>query len=52
MATLTREYLEDQIAKCRSAIAFRSPKADMTFAKAKLDAAEAKLAALNASVAA
>jgi hypothetical protein len=47
MTKLTREYLEDQIAKCRSAIAFASPKADMTFAKAKLNAALTKLDALD-----
>jgi hypothetical protein len=44
---LTREYLEEQITKCRSAIAFASPKADMTFARAKLDAALLKLDALD-----
>ena len=46
---LTREYLEEQIAKCRAAIAFASPKADMTFAKAKLDAALLKLDALESA---
>ena len=48
MSRLTVEYLESQIAKCRAAIAFASPKADMTFAKWKLAAAETKLAELIA----
>lgn len=46
MSGLTREYLESTIAKCRAAIAFAAPGADMTYAKAMLAAAETKLAAL------
>lgn len=46
--TLTREYLEDKIAKARAAIAFASPNADMSYAKATLTFAEIKLAALAA----
>lgn len=43
---LTREYLEDKIAKARAAIAFAVPGADISFAKATLTFAEAKLARL------
>ena len=45
---LTREYLEDKIAKARAAIAFASPRADLSYAKATLAFAEAKLAKLEA----
>ena len=48
MTKLTREYLEDKIAKARSAIAFAVPGADISFAKATLVFAEMKLAALDA----
>ena len=44
----SREYLERTIAKCRAAIAFASPNADMSYARAMLAAAEDKLAALEA----
>jgi hypothetical protein len=44
---LSREYLESQAAKARAAIAFASPAADMSYAKAILNAAETKLAALD-----
>lgn len=43
---LTREYLEDKIAKARAAIAFAVPGADISYAKATLLFAEAKLEAL------
>lgn len=46
--TLTREYLEDKIAKARAAIAYAVPGADLSYAKATLVFAESKLAALNA----
>jgi hypothetical protein len=49
MANLTREYLEDKIAKARAAIAFASVGADISYAKAVLSFAEVKLAALNAA---
>ena len=44
---LTREYLEDQIAKSQAAIAFASPNADLSYAKAKLTFAQIKLAQLD-----
>lgn len=43
---LSREYLEDKIAKARAAIAFAVPGADLSYAKATLTFAEAKLAKL------
>lgn len=49
MTTLSREYLEDKIAKARDAISFASPNADLSFAKATLAFALAKLADLDAS---
>lgn len=49
--SITREYLEDQIVKCRNAIAFASPRADMTFAKAKLSAALGRLEAMDRAAA-
>lgn len=52
MRQLSREYLEDKISKARDAIAFASPRADLSFAKATLTFAQAKLAELNASEAA
>jgi hypothetical protein len=51
-AKLSREYLEDKIAKARSAISFAVPGADLTFAKATLTFAQAKLDALDAQVSA
>lgn len=44
---LTREYLEDKAEKARMAIAFASPTADLSYAKATLAFAEAKLALLD-----
>lgn len=44
---MTREYLEDKIAKARAAIAFASPNADLSYAKATLLFAEMKLAAMD-----
>ena len=44
---MTREYLEDKIAKARAAIAFAVPGADISYARATLAFAEAKLAALK-----
>lgn len=44
---LTREYLEDKRDKARMAIAFASPNADLSYAKATLALAETKLAALD-----
>ena len=48
MSPLSREYLEAQIAKCRAAIAYASPAADMSYARALLAAAQDKLARLDA----
>lgn len=45
----SRDYLERTIAKARSAIAFASPAADMSYARAVLAFAQAKLDALNAN---
>lgn len=45
--TLTREYLEDKIAKAQSAIAFAVPGADISYAKATLTFALMKLEALK-----
>jgi hypothetical protein len=42
-----REFLESTIAKARAAIAFASPAADMSYARAVLFFAEMKLEALN-----
>ena len=50
--TLSREYLEDKIAKARAAIAYAVPGADLSFATATLAFAEVKLAALRAKSAA
>lgn len=47
MTNLSREYLEDKIAKARAAIAFAVPGADVSYAKATLLFAEAKLAAIK-----
>ena len=44
---LTRDYLKSQIAKARAAIAFASPRADMSYARAILAAAEEKLAKME-----
>jgi hypothetical protein len=44
---LTRKYLEDKIAKASAAIAFATPGADLSYAKATLIFAQIKLAALN-----
>lgn len=49
---LNREYLETLIAKCRSAIAFASPNADMSFARTQLTFAEIRLVELDAKEAA
>jgi len=46
-ANLNREYLEDKIRKARSAISFAVPGADISYAKATLNAAELKLEALS-----
>ena len=45
---MTKEYLERKIETARSAIAFASPGADLSFAKATLAFAEAKLQRLAA----
>lgn len=50
-ANLSREYLEDKIAKAQAAIAFAVHCADISYAKATLTFAQAKLAALAAEVA-
>jgi hypothetical protein len=49
MKTPPREYVETQIAKCRAAIAYAAPGADMSYARALLAAAETKLANMNAA---
>lgn len=46
---LTRQYLEEQIAKSRAAIAFASPNADLSYARALLAFAQSKLARLEQS---
>lgn len=47
MRKLTREYLQDKADKARAAIAFASPNADLSWAKAVLSQAETKLAAMD-----
>jgi hypothetical protein len=44
---MTREYLEHKIETARNAIAFASPKSDMSFAKATLLFAQSKLASME-----
>jgi hypothetical protein len=44
---ITREYLEDKIAKARAAIAFAVPAADLSYAKATITFAQMKLDALK-----
>ena len=44
---MNRDYLLDKITKAQSAIAFASPGADLSYAKAILSAAQAKLAKLD-----
>ena len=46
-AKLSREYLEDKIAKAQAAIAFAVPGSDLSFAKATLTFAQIKLAAMQ-----
>jgi len=46
---LSREYLERKIFTARNAIAFAVPGADISYAKAILNAAETKLFELNPS---
>lgn len=43
---MSKEYLEDKITKARAAIAYATPGADTSFAKATLNAALIKLAKL------
>lgn len=45
----SREYLESTIRKAESAIAFASPNADMSYAKAVLTFAQNKLSKLKES---
>jgi hypothetical protein len=44
---MTKEYLEEKIAKARAAIAFAVHGADLSYAKATLAAAEEKLSRLT-----
>lgn len=49
MSKLTREYLQDKISKAQSAIAFATPGADLSYARATLTFATIKLEKLDAS---
>lgn len=46
---MTKDYLQHKIETARSAIAFATPGADLSYAKATLAFAEAKLAKLGAA---